>query len=77
MTIALTIALATIVTFYSARLTWQYHQTRQHERTVVVARAERYTPRTAQDVLARMSERCQRPHDCVGDCSYPDCQRDV
>ena len=34
MTIALTIALATIVTFYSARLTWQYHRTAAYDRAL-------------------------------------------
>ena len=33
-TIALTIALATIVTFFGARLTWQYHSTRAYERAL-------------------------------------------
>ncbi len=34
MTIALTITLAAVVTFYGVRLVWQYHRTVAHEHAV-------------------------------------------
>ena len=76
MTIALTIALAAIVTFSGVALVAQYHRTasddrRAHRRLMAIQSIDWVGE------AQKMTERCQRPHDCAGDCSYPDCQSDA
>ena len=56
MAIALTIALAAIVTFYGARLTWQYHSTRAYERAVKRRLNALENMRDARRRLRRMRE---------------------